>query len=148
MHAAPNKLTENYKNKQKVANHRNKPEDELQRLKRELKAKDAELRNANLKLKRHEALFEAAFYSSAQLASISDLKTGKFIDVNDAWITTRGFRRDEVIGKTADELKIWGDDHTNRIQILADINTNGRLRDYEVKSEMRNGEVRYFILNA
>lgn len=140
--------TLNTTNKQKVTNHRSKPENDVQRLQRQLNAKEAELKIAHRKLERLEKLYDAAFYSSAQLASISDLKTGKFIDVNDAWVMTRGFRREEVIGKTADDLKIWGDDQENREKILADIEENGRLRDYETKSVMRNGEIRDFILNA
>ncbi|OUR76638.1 hypothetical protein A9Q83_13785 [Alphaproteobacteria bacterium 46_93_T64] len=94
------------------------------------------------------ALFDAAFYSSSQLSSISELETGKFLDVNDVWTQTRGISRDEAIGRTADDLNIWGKDNSIRDQIIDDITTHGRLRNYETKSEMRSGEIRDFILNA
>ncbi len=127
---------------------RQKPETELQQLQRKLRATERELEETKHELHRLSKLYDAAFYSSAQLASISDMQTGKFIDVNDAWVKTRGFRREEVIGKTADELRIWGADKERRDEIIRDIQKNGRLRDYETQSEMRNGEVRDFILNA
>ncbi|WP_159104321.1 ATP-binding protein [Sneathiella glossodoripedis] len=121
---------------------------ELQDALNKLAEKEAELEEAKGELARLSKLYDAAFYSSAQLASISDLETGRFIDVNDAWITTRGFRRDEAIGKTADELNIWGDDTSAREKILTEIQKTGSLRDYATQSVMRNGEVRDFLLNA
>jgi PAS domain S-box-containing protein len=135
-------------NQQKVKQVKQKPETELQALQRKLRSTEKELKAAQNELGRLSKLYDAAFYSSAQLASISDLETGRFIDVNDAWITTRGFSRQEVIGKTADELRIWGVDEERRNAIIHDIRKTGRLKDYETKSVMRNGEVRDFILNA
>ncbi|MEH6496003.1 MAG: ATP-binding protein [Pseudomonas marincola] len=94
------------------------------------------------------ALYNTAFYASSQLYSVSEVATGKFIDVNDTWLQTRGFSREEAIGKTADELNIWGSDAAYREKILDDINTYGHLRNYETQSVMRSGEIRDFILNA
>ena len=94
------------------------------------------------------ALYNTAFYSNSQLSSVSEVETGKFVDVNDAWIQIIGFSRAEAIGKTADELNIWGNDPSYRKKILADINLNGHLRNYESKTVARSGDVRDLILNA
>nr|WP_240969575.1 ATP-binding protein [Sneathiella limimaris] len=121
---------------------------EIERLKSELQKTQEELNHYQKKLETIEKLYDAAFYSSAQLASISDLETGRFLDVNDAWVHTRGISRDEAIGKTADELNIWGEDPTYRQKIISDIEKTGRLRDYETQSIVRDGSKRDFILNA
>ncbi len=92
-------------------------------------------------------LAAAAFYSNAQLASVSELDTGRFLDVNETWVKTRGYSREEAIGKTAEELNIWTSP-AFREKIISDINAHGRLRNYETQSVMRNGELRDFILNA
>ncbi len=94
-----------------------------------------------------QELATAAFYSNAQLASVSELDTGRFLDVNETWVKTRGYTREEAIGKTADELNIWGGPEL-REKLIHDINKHGRLRNYETQSVMRSGEVRDFILNA
>lgn len=110
-------------------------------------SKSAELAVCKQELHNTNALFGAAFYSNSQLASISDMKTGEFVDVNDMWVETRGISRLEAIGKTADELNIWGGE-LNRKKIIDDIVRLGKLRNYETTSVMRSGEVRDFILNA
>lgn len=110
-------------------------------------AKSAELAVCKQELENTNELFGAAFYSNSQLASISDMETGEFVDVNDMWVETRGISRLEAIGKTADELNIWGGE-PNRQKIIDDINRQGRLRNYETTSAMRSGEIRDFILNA
>ena len=92
-------------------------------------------------------LATAAFYSNAQLASVSELETGRFLDVNETWVKTRGYSREEAIGKTADELNIW-ESPEFRAKIISDIEAHGRLRNYEAQATMRNGDLRHFILNA
>jgi len=92
-------------------------------------------------------LAAAAFYSNAQLASVSELETGRFLDVNETWVKTRGYSREEAIGKTADELRIW-ESPEFRAKIVHELEIHGRLRNYEVQATMRNGDLRNFILNA
>ncbi|MBE7637028.1 response regulator [Sneathiella sp. P13V-1] len=94
-----------------------------------------------------QELATAAFYSNAQLASVSELDSGRFLDVNETWVKTRGYTREEAIGRTADELNIWGGPEL-REKLINDISKHGRLRNYETQSVMRSGEVRDFILNA
>ena len=59
---------------------------------------------AEAALKESEEKFSSAFHSSAVLMAISTKSDGKFLDVNQTFLTTLGFSRDEVIGKGVDEL--------------------------------------------
>ena len=47
------------------------------------------------------------FLGSPDAIMISDLKTGVFIEVNDATSDIFGYSRDETIGKSEPELGIW-----------------------------------------
>jgi len=114
---------------------------------RKLAQQENELTDIKQRLSYAKELFDAAFYSNSQLQSISDFDTGRFVDVNDSWVEVRGISRDEAIGKTADELNIWGG-AVQREKLLKDISELGRLRNYETVSVMRNGELRDFIINA
>lgn len=117
-------------------------------LKENLAATQAELHDTQRNLKRIEAFYSAAFSSSAHLASFSELDTGRFVDINQAWCETRGFSREEAIGKTSVELNIWGENADSRDKIIQDIASFGCFRGYEIQAKMRNGEMRDFILNG
>lgn len=56
-----------------------------------------------------EQRFAKAFKSSPAPQVMSDIKTGRFIDVNDQWAQMLGYSREEFIGKTSRELEIWHD---------------------------------------
>ncbi len=117
-------------------------------LKQQLAATQEELAKTQQKLAQIETLYSAAFYSSAHLASFSVVETGRFIDVNQTWCETRGFTREEAIGKTAVELRIWGDNPENRTKIMEEITRFGRFRNFEAKAKMRNGDIRDFLMNG
>src|SRR5688572_10384624 len=54
-----------------------------------------------------EERFSKAFNLSPLPMSLISLKGGKIIDVNDSFLKATGYSRQEVIGKTAVELKLW-----------------------------------------
>jgi PAS domain S-box-containing protein len=51
--------------------------------------------------------FAKAFSASPDFITISSLETGRLIDVNESFLETSGFSRQEVLGKTAFELGAW-----------------------------------------
>ncbi|HEY3452466.1 MAG TPA: PAS domain S-box protein [Myxococcales bacterium] len=59
-------------------------------------------------LRQSEELFKVAFFGIPDLAAIVDLETGRFLEVNDGCERVLGWRREEVLGRTAAELPIWG----------------------------------------
>lgn len=99
------------------------------------------------KLVYSEALLSAAFNSTSTICTITDLKTGEFIDVNDAWINSCGWSREEAIGKTAIELNIWGST-ANRERVTGELRKQGALRQLPATYRTRSGETRSLILDA
>jgi hypothetical protein len=57
----------------------------------------------------YNELFEKAFRSCPMLMSLSDVETGRLIDVNEEMAAFCGQTRTALIGRTAGELGLWAD---------------------------------------
>lgn len=53
--------------------------------------------------------YETLFLASPLPASVSGLRDGRLIVVNDAWLAMTGWERDSVVGRTTVELGLWSD---------------------------------------
>jgi PAS domain S-box-containing protein len=73
----------------------------------ERKRTEAELRASAARLRESEARFSAAFHSSPIITGITRASDGKFVLVNDASLDWSGYRREEILGRTAIESNIW-----------------------------------------
>jgi PAS domain-containing protein len=51
--------------------------------------------------------FERVFHVSPAQMALTDITTGKYVEVNEAFLRILGFMREEVIGKTALELDLF-----------------------------------------
>jgi len=58
-------------------------------------------------LRQSEERFAKAFRSSPAPLVISEIDTGRFIDVNDAWVKMLGYTREEQVGRISKEIGIW-----------------------------------------
>jgi len=67
----------------------------------------SEFKEAQEEIKRSEEKFQTIFTESPDFLAILDIDTGIYIDVNKKFVEASGFSRDEIIGKTSTELKIW-----------------------------------------
>ncbi|MFZ4724213.1 MAG: PAS domain S-box protein, partial [Paludibacter sp.] len=86
-----------------------------------------------------EEKFSKAFHSNSASMAINSYGDGLFIDVNDAFVSTMGYSRNELIGKTSFELNLFEnvDDRENIYTILKD---NSKISDLEFEVTRRNGE--------
>jgi len=62
---------------------------------------------AEAALRRSEALLSHLFATSPDCLTLSEFDSGRYALVNDCFLQVAGYRRDEVIGRTALELGIW-----------------------------------------
>jgi diguanylate cyclase (GGDEF)-like protein/PAS domain S-box-containing protein len=67
-----------------------------------------------------EARYRTAFHTNPNAVSLSRLDDGAYSDVNETFLDLMEFDRDEVIGRTSQELNIWADpcDRENIIEAL------------------------------
>jgi PAS domain S-box-containing protein len=94
-----------------------------------------------------EEKFSKAFRSSPDGISITDLESGRFIEVNDGYCRLYGYSREEMIGHTSLELKVW-ETAADRRRVTEALLAHGAVRDLEVRSLTRSGEPRVILLSA
>ncbi|MDP2370966.1 PAS domain S-box protein [Rhodoferax sp.] len=91
--------------------------------------------------------FIAAFRLTPDFMSISRLRDGQYVEVNQAFERIMGYRREEVIGHSALELGIWRD--PDRRQVLSDLlGTSDVAHEFPIEVLTRNGVVRQALANC
>ncbi len=98
-------------------------------------------------LRDSKELLSRAFTASPDWISISRLSDGKYLEVNEAFENRTGYKREEVIGRTALELGIWVEPQ-KRQEAMGMLQEKGSLRDFEADLRMKSGEVRTFSLSV
>jgi len=91
--------------------------------------------------------FQKAFAASPDPMTISTWDEGRCLDCNDSFLRATGYQRDQVLGRTAVELRFWPDakDRSNFLELLQE---RGRVRDLPVNFLTKSGEMRTGLLSA
>jgi two-component system, cell cycle sensor histidine kinase and response regulator CckA len=74
-----------------------------------------ERRQAEDALRESEEKFSHIFQKAPLLITLSELETGRFLDVNERFLEISGFARDEVVGRTATEIGWISEDQRSRM---------------------------------
>ena len=101
---------------------------------------------AELQLKDSEDKFSKIFYLNPTAAGLSDVETGKYVEVNAAFCKLLGYTVEETIGKTAAELNIWSDSTRNKILQL--INDESKATNIEVDLRSKDGSIKHALLSS
>lgn len=94
-----------------------------------------------------EDKFKKAFRSSPDWFVISTLEDGFYIDVNEAFLRTTGYSREEVIGHTSTELGIWVDPE-ERLEMTKVLKEQGVVRNLEARFRTKIGEILHVLWSA
>ncbi len=106
-----------------------------------------ERKEAEDALSQSEERFSKAFNSSPHLMTISTLAEGRYVDANDAVLRSLGYRREEMVGHTSDELGIFPGPE-GRGKLVKTFNEQGMVRDLETKIQAKDGAIRTILLSA
>ncbi|PJZ71291.1 hypothetical protein CH373_01955 [Leptospira perolatii] len=98
-------------------------------------------------LRKSQELFLKVFRMSPNSISISDMRTGTYIDVNEAFTKTFGYTRAEVKGKTCAEIGIWKDPK-ERKRIIIKLLKEDIILNEELCILSKNGEVKHAEYSA
>ncbi|MEI6694900.1 MAG: CHASE domain-containing protein [Bacteroidota bacterium] len=90
------------------------------------------------KIKLSEEKFSKAFHSNSALMAISGFEDGVFIDVNDVFMTTLEYSREEIIGKTAKDLNLFSDKEV-RNSITEKLKKHQAIREIEIDANTKSG---------
>ncbi|MDM7923920.1 MAG: PAS domain-containing sensor histidine kinase [Pyrinomonadaceae bacterium] len=88
-----------------------------------------------------------AFRSIPVPLAVTRLSDGLLLEVNDQWVDLTGYSRDEAVGCTVIELKIYSVP-SDREQLLTLLREKGVIRDLELPFRRRSGEERTAVVSA
>ncbi len=98
-------------------------------------------------LRESEEKFSRAFMAVPNLLIVATLPYERYVDVNEAFERTCGWRREEVFGRTLAEIDIWKNP-ADRSRLISALQQEGRLRDLEIVFLNRTGETFVGLLSA
>jgi PAS domain S-box-containing protein len=104
-------------------------------------------KQAELALRYSEERFAKTFRASPIAILISSFPEDRIIDVNDAWCQLMGYRRDEVLGRTSNELEFWHR-RSDRLNLMQQLSQHGSVIDLELRFQTQSGEIRDGRLNV
>jgi PAS domain S-box-containing protein len=104
-----------------------------------------ESKRAEEAIKESEEKFSKAFRQSPMVLTLSSMRNHHYIDVNETFERLTGWRRDEVIGRTALDIGLWTPGDVDLAKLLL---TEGSVRDVESRFRMRDGSFRIGLSTA
>lgn len=102
-----------------------------------------ELVEANEGLRRSERRFSQTFHAGPVAACLTTLATDRFLEVNASFLALTGYGRDEVVGRSAAELRMWSSPEDQR-KLAAQETPH----DLELSLQTKGGEVRTVLLSG
>lgn len=94
-----------------------------------------------------EQRFTRVFLSSPDAMVVSQLDDGNIVAVNDRWEKAFGFRREDVIGRTAWDLDLYPAE-ADREKLLACMRGRVPVEDFEVSLRTKAGDLRHIQISA
>jgi PAS domain S-box-containing protein len=91
--------------------------------------------------------FEKSFNASPALMSIARANDGRIIAANPAFLRHSGYRREEVLEHTTEELGFWIQ-LERRKEFIDRIRTYGVVRDFEAQFRSKSGALGSLLINA
>ncbi len=106
-----------------------------------------ERKQAEQALRESEERFSKAFRTSPHPIGITEVVTGRCVEVNDASLEAFGFRREEVIGNTTFLLGIWPN-LEDRARVIERLKAGQPMRNMEFALRTKSGAFRHFLASA
>ncbi len=88
---------------------------------------------------RSEAKFRKMFEANLDLVAINDWKTGRYLEINDEGVRLLGYSRDEIIGRTDQELGIWPEEALTGY--IEQLDEHREVRDFDVPLRAKDGHL-------
>src|SRR4030095_14715758 len=98
-------------------------------------------------LRNSEEQFAKAFRANPQPMSLITISGGVYFDVNDSFLATSGYSREEVVGHTVAELKTWETNETCDA-FVEELKERGSIINRETRFRTRTGAVRILLSSA
>jgi len=97
-------------------------------------------------LRESEVKFRTQFHLSPQAIAITEMQTGRLVDVNDKLCELSRFTREELIGRTTNEVGFISGER--REQIVRELESSGEVRDFQSRIKAKDGTMLTGLLFA
>ncbi|HNY51251.1 MAG TPA: PAS domain S-box protein [Smithella sp.] len=104
-------------------------------------------KEAEISLSKSEKRFSSIFHFNPDPIAITEMATGKIIDVNEAFLNWTGYSREEVIGVSTQDLHIWNNPD-DREKIIGELQKSGEVKNAEINLRQKNGNLRQMLFSA
>jgi PAS domain S-box-containing protein len=94
-----------------------------------------------------ESELRAIFGLSPTILCIMGLEDGRIREVNDSFLRTSGYTREEILGRTVTDLGLWLDPD-QRERGMQSLRAGTVIRNVEARFRVKNGEERLTVLSA
>jgi PAS domain S-box-containing protein len=98
-------------------------------------------------LRQSEDRFSRLFHAASNPMTITTIKDGRMIDVNDACARLSGYKREELIGTLARERTVWADPE-QRKQLIEKMEKEGKVNNLEAALVSKTGELHKVLFSA
>lgn len=98
-------------------------------------------------LRESEEKFSEVFYASPKPMTIIAPDTGIINDVNKAFSNSSGFTREECLGKTITELRLWVSEEDRR-NFLQRLSEQESIQNFETEMRIKSGEILNILLST
>jgi PAS domain S-box-containing protein len=98
-------------------------------------------------LKKSEEKFSVAFQECPSAFALTRMKDDRYLEMNEAFEHFTGYHRDELIGRTPFEIRLW-ENPSHRAELLTKLRQKGKLRNEEARFRTREGEIRVGLASA
>lgn len=115
--------------------------DELEKRLKDLNAVEAALLQAQADRKISEDRFQKVFHSNPIPFAITTYKEGIFLDVNAAFERRYGYSRADLLGRTAQEIRIW-EDPSEQVNMISQLQRGAPVRNMVTQLRTKSGEIK------
>ena len=92
-------------------------------------------------LEESEERFRLTYYTSPDAVNLNRLSDGLYLDINEGFTRLTGFTREDVIGRTSEEIGIWHDPD-DRQKLLEGLRENGYYENLEARFRFQRRPLR------
>ncbi|WP_025763892.1 PAS domain-containing hybrid sensor histidine kinase/response regulator [Dyadobacter tibetensis] len=110
------------------------------------KSLEAKVKQRTLALKLSEEKFHKVFKMSPVGMAISEVPSGKLLEINDRFIQQTGYTRSQVIGKSSSEIGLLSAKDVEKARTV--LRHQGSISNYETPYYTQNGETKMGLLST
>jgi PAS domain S-box-containing protein len=98
-------------------------------------------------LRESEEKFSKAFRASPDGMAISELESGRYLEINEGYCHLFGFTEGEMLGHSSVELGLWAD-LADRDRLVAALKKEGVASNLEARMQGRHGRIMIILISA